>query len=77
MKKKALIRRKRMVKKSRKLDIYTSEYEKIIGINTATILINSINKSFEWQKKGDFFKKFTTFEEYTPIRTSGNTILCK
>ena len=29
----------------------------------------------EWNKPGDAFEKFSLYEEYTPVRTSDDTIL--
>lgn len=77
MKNRAKIYKNRVRIISRRKDIFTLEYERIIGINTRTILLSPLNSGFEWKQNGDYFKKFTTFEEYTPVKTSGNTILCK
>lgn len=31
------------------------------------------NQVFEWTESGDYIKKFSLYEEYTPVKTSGDT----
>lgn len=46
------------------------EYKKIISNDNETFVSNT-----EWLKAGDFFKKFSLYKNYTPVKTSGNTTL--
>lgn len=38
-------------------------------------LSHIISHEKEWLKKGDFFHKFSLYENYTPVKTSGETTL--
>lgn len=51
-------------------DKFTEEYEKIMGKERSTTLTTP-----EWNETGNFFKKFSLYENYTPVKTSGHTIL--
>lgn len=58
-------------KKPAKKDKFTYEYEKIIGKEVNT----NLSTKREWKKTGDFFEKFSLYENYTPVKTSGSTTL--
>jgi hypothetical protein len=45
------------------------EYEDLFRVPYEVII------KTEWVNKGDVFKKFSLYEEYTPVKTSGNTDL--
>lgn len=47
---------------------YMAEHNKICGENTTSCPIIQ-----EWQKQGDSFRKFSIYENYTPVKTSSNT----
>lgn len=51
-------------------DKFTQEYNEIIGKSNNTTIVST-----EWEKSGDFFEKFSLYENYTPVETSGNTVL--
>lgn len=59
---------KKKVQESIKKDVYTKEYEQIIGVSKHTTITN-----IEWKESGDFFKKFSMYDDYTPVKTSSNT----
>lgn len=48
------------------------EYNSIVNSSRSTV----INKT-EWFSIGDTFQKFSTYESYTPVKTSGETTLIK
>lgn len=49
-------------------DEFISEYKNILDENTDL-------SDTEWKEKGDFFKKFSMYDNYTPVKTSVNTTL--
>ena len=60
------------VKKAKEQD-YISDYTSLIGNS-----LNSVIVKTEWEKEGDFFNKFSMYDEsYTPIKTLGSTTLIK
>jgi hypothetical protein len=59
-----------MKKEKNKKDIFTQEFEQIIGKSKKTVVID-----IEWSEKGDYFKKFSMYENYTPVKTAGHTTL--
>ena len=48
------------------------DYNKIMKSSNSTVITNT-----EWFSIGDTFKKFSTYQSYTPVKTSGNTTLLK
>lgn len=54
----------------KKQDRFTEEYNEVVHNDK-----NSILTTREWKKNGDFFKKFSLYENYTPVETSANTVL--
>ena len=52
---------------------FVEEYEKIVSTRGNSVVIKA-----EWNKKGDFFQKLTMYDNnYSPIKTLGNTTLIK
>lgn len=49
---------------------FKHDYDSIVKMSDNTIIVD-----VEWKEESDFFKKFTTYEDYTPVKTSGNTEL--
>ena len=58
--------------KSDEID-FIMEYEEIIKSQNETILIPT-----QWNSEGDFFQKFSLYDEsYIPVESLGNTTLIK
>lgn len=52
---------------------FISEYNDLFKDSYNSVIIRT-----EWTKAGDFFRKFSTYDDsYTPVRTLGNTTLIK
>lgn len=49
---------------------FTQEYEKIMKTSEKTVIVDT-----QWSSKGDYFKKVSMYENYTPVKTTGNTTL--
>ncbi len=49
---------------------FKNEYDTIIRMSENTVIVD-----IEWTENGDYFKKFTTYEDYTPVKTSSSTEL--
>ena len=47
----------------------TSEYEDLFENSSNSVIVN-----VEWRANGDNFQKLSVYENYSPVRTSGNTI---
>lgn len=54
------------------LDVDIMDYEELMKKPSYTKTV-----SREWTQQGDFFKRFSMYEEYTPVKTSSNTTLTK
>lgn len=50
---------------------FSEGYKKITENGNSTYI--ATNK--EWHKKGDYFKKFSLYNNYTPVKTSSKTTL--
>ena len=48
------------------------EHDEILKMTSPTFIIQK-----EWIKNGDFFKKLSVYDDYSPIKTSGGTTLLK
>lgn len=56
-----------------KLNNFTIEYEQIINTLEKSVVVNT-----QWEKNGDFFKKFSMYDNsYIPVKTLGSTTLIK
>ncbi len=54
-------------------DVFISEYEKIVKVSKNSVVVET-----EWTKKGDYFRKFSLYDNsYRPIQTLGHTTLIK
>lgn len=52
---------------------FISEYQEIINSSEKSVVIET-----QWEKDGDFFQKFTTYDNsYIPVKTLGSTTLIK
>ncbi len=52
-------------------DSFKKEYEEVMqNVETPAFL-----KEKQWREKGDFFEKFSLYENYTPVKTSDSTTL--
>lgn len=51
-------------------DSFSKKYEKLMKTSKNTIIVDR-----QWAKKGDYFRKFSMYENYTPVKTSGSTTL--
>lgn len=49
---------------------FRDEYEEIVNSKEKIVVVNQ-----EWSEKGDVFQKFSMYENYTPVKTSGSTTL--
>jgi hypothetical protein len=49
---------------------YEKEYEEIMKSSPV-----KYNKTVQWVSKGDVFQKFSLYESYQPVKTSGSTTL--
>jgi hypothetical protein len=56
-------------KKNNQADKYACEHNKIMKMSE-TIIIN-----VEWSKIGDYFQKFSLYDDCTPVKTSSETTL--
>lgn len=59
-----------MKKKAKEIS-FCDDYQNIMLLEDSTFL----DKGQEWRKKGDYFEKYTAYEDYTPVETSGATTL--
>ena len=60
-----------MKNRKKKLNIdYSEDYENIMKDTSKFVVINR-----EWQYKGDFFKKYSIYEQYSPVEISESTTL--
>ncbi len=50
---------------------YSTEYSELFGKTNYYSSLNNI----EWSNPGDTIKKFSLYEDYTPIKTSSETSL--
>jgi len=48
------------------------DYNKIVKSLNSTVIIKT-----EWFSFGDAFQKYSTYQPYTPVETSGDTTLIK
>ncbi len=46
------------------------DYETIMSSGSGTVRVE-----VEWESDGDYFKKLSIYDEETPIKTSGNSII--
>jgi len=51
-------------------DKFTKNYNEIMKTSENTVIINT-----EWSEKGDQIQKFSLYENYSPVETSGNSTL--
>ncbi len=58
-------------KKKEKQDSFTEEYQKLMKSSDKTTFI--IPR--QWNDEGDSIQKFSLYENYTPVMTSGDTTL--
>ncbi|MDH5475463.1 MAG: hypothetical protein OEX22_07220 [Cyclobacteriaceae bacterium] len=49
---------------------FTKEYCEIMEIDN-----NSVFMDNQWKNEGDYIQKFSLYENYTPVKTSGSTTL--
>ena len=49
---------------------FSEDHQEIMKTSDHTTLVD-----VQWSEEGDFFQKFSLYENYTPVRTSGNTTL--
>lgn len=48
------------------------DYNNIVNSSNSTVITKT-----EWFSIGDTFRKFSTYQSYTPVKTSGETTLIK
>ncbi|MCX2837271.1 hypothetical protein OQ279_03830 [Salinimicrobium sp. MT39] len=53
-----------------KSDLFLNDYEEIMKTSERTTIVEE-----QWSEEGDYFQKFSLYEDYTPVKTSGSTIL--
>lgn len=51
---------------------FIEDYNNIIKSSNSTVITKT-----EWLSVGDTFQKFSTYQPYTPVKTSGETTLIK
>lgn len=54
----------------KKYDSFTREYENLMKTSENTVIIG-----VQWFEKGDYFQKFSMYDNYSPVKTSGSTTL--
>ncbi|MCL6293896.1 hypothetical protein [Jejuia spongiicola] len=60
---------KRISKKTQEQELI-EDYENLIGSSEFSFVV-----PMEWSNEGDSIKRFSLYEDYTPVKTSGGTIL--
>ena len=48
----------------------SKDYEEIMKTSEKTVIVDT-----QWSEKGDYFEKFSLYDNYTPVKTSGSTVL--
>jgi len=51
-------------------DSFYREYEHIMKTSENTVIVD-----VQWAEKGDYFQKLSMYDNYTPVKTSGDTTL--
>lgn len=49
---------------------FSKEYDKIMKMDNTSVIVNR-----QWNSEGDRIQKFSLYEDYTPVKTSGSTTL--
>lgn len=49
---------------------FTEDYKEIMNASENTVIVNT-----QWSEKGDYIKKFSMYEDYSPVEISGSTTL--
>lgn len=57
-------------KKQIAIDTLTEDYNEIMKTSENSVVIET-----EWSQTGDFFEKFSLYENYSPVETSGSSTL--
>ncbi|MBC6425259.1 MAG: hypothetical protein GDA51_02060 [Ekhidna sp.] len=58
-------------KKSKKKDSFKEDYQKIMQSSERSSFVVPV----QWTNEGDSIEKFSLYENYTPVKTSGDTTM--
>lgn len=47
---------------------FSDDYNDIMKASEKTVIVDT-----QWSEKGDYFEKFSLYDDYTPVKTSGST----